>query len=275
MSDSSNKQLAPWQVALHEIVFEADTVAGRIFDVALILVILLSVATVMLESIGSVARQIGTVLFFAEWFFTILFTIEYVLRLSCVLHPRKYALSFFGLVDLLAVIPTYLSLFVAGSQYFVVIRTLRMLRIFRVLKLAQYLSEANVLLHALRSSRRKIAVFLWSVLIAVTILGSMMYLIEKDQAGFTSIPRSIYWAIVTLTTVGYGDISPQTDLGQCVAAIVMLIGYAILAVPTGIVAAEVAQSMQPKGVSTQACPACSREGHHVEAEFCWHCGGKL
>ena len=150
-----------------------------------------------------------------------------------------------------------------------------MLRIFRVLKLAQYLSEANVLLHALRSSRRKIAVFLWSVLIAVTILGSMMYLIEKDQAGFTSIPRSIYWAIVTLTTVGYGDISPQTDLGQCVAAIVMLIGYAILAVPTGIVAAEVAQSMQPKGVSTQACPACSREGHHVEAEFCWHCGGKL
>jgi voltage-gated potassium channel len=267
-------QQSSWRGKTHEIIFEADTPAGKAFDIALIVCIIASVFAVMLDSVSGIRRLHGGVLYKIEWFFTILFTVEYVLRLICVGRPWKYATSFFGIVDLLAVIPTYLSLLIPGSQYLLVIRVLRVLRIFRVLKIVQYVGEANLLLHALRSSRRKITVFLFAVLTLVVIFGSLMYIIEGEENGFTSIPRSIYWAIVTLTTVGYGDISPSTGFGQAVAAIVMILGYSIIAVPTGIVTAELSQAFQRK-VSTQACPECSAEGHDVDAVHCKACGAKL
>ena len=259
---------------LHEIIFEADTPAGKLFDVLLIISILLSVALVMLDSVESVQLSYGRWLYFGEWLFTVLFTIEYLLRLYSVGRPGAYASSFFGLIDLMAVLPTYLSIFFPGTQYFLVIRILRVLRIFRVLKLVQYLGEARLLSHALRASRRKILVFLFGVLNVVVIFGALMYLIEEPESGFTSIPQSIYWTIVTLTTVGYGDISPQTPLGQTIASIIMIIGYGIIAVPTGIVTAELSQ-VYKKPVSTQACPDCSAEGHDNDAEFCKFCGSQL
>jgi voltage-gated potassium channel len=259
---------------LHEIIFEADTKGGRLFDLVLIWSILLSVLAVMLDSVNSINRVHGIFLYRLEWFFTILFTIEYLMRLSCIGRPLRYARSFFGLVDLIAIVPTYLSLLLPGSQYLLVIRILRVLRIFRVLKLAQYIHEANILIRALRGSSRKIAVFFSVILTLVVIFGSVMYLAEGEAHGFTSIPRSIYWAIVTMTTVGYGDISPKTAYGQAIASIVMLMGFAIIAVPTGIVASEM--SMVQRGrVSTQACPQCSSEGHEEGAKFCKNCGAKL
>jgi voltage-gated potassium channel len=209
-----------------------------------------------------------------EWVFTILFTVEYFLRLVSVRRPLAYATSFFGVVDLLAVAPTFLSLFVPGSQYLLVIRVLRLLRVFRIFKLAEHLSEADVLVRALRASRRKISVFLLAVLTLVVIIGSLLYVIEGEQNGFTSIPISIYWAVVTLTTVGYGDISPQTPLGQTLAAAVMIIGYGIIAVPTGIVTAELTQSAR-RTVSTQACPSCAAEGHDADAVYCKYCAARL
>ena len=272
---SIEKALSPWQNTLHEIIFEADTKAGKAFDVALIISILLSVLAVMLESVASIDLKYGDLLNTIEWGFTILFTIEYVLRMICVLKARKYIFSFFGIVDLLSLLPTYLSLVFAGSHYLIVIRTLRIMRVFRVLKLATYLQEANVLSQALIASRRKVTIFLSSVLILVCILGSMMYVIEGGEgSGFTSIPRSIYWAIVTLTTVGYGDISPQTNLGQALASVVMIMGYAILAVPTGIVSVELAEASK-HAVSTQACPSYTKEGHDHNAIHCKFCGVKL
>src|SRR4028119_2216749 len=222
---------------LHEIIFEADTRAGRFFDFTLIWLILLSVATVILESVRHVREQYGELLYVLEWLFTILFTVEYVLRLLSVRRPLRYATSFFGVVDLLAIIPTYLSIFVPGSQYLLVIRILRLLRIFRLLKLAEYITEANTLRRALRASQRKISVFLSVVVLLVVIIGALMYVVEGEEHGFTSIPVSIYWAVVTLTTVGYGDISPRTPFGQMIASFVMIIGYGIIAVPTGIVSA--------------------------------------
>ncbi|MBT8369781.1 MAG: ion transporter [Deltaproteobacteria bacterium] len=264
----------PLRAKLHEVIFEADTPAGKLFDVLLIVSIVLSVVMVMLDSVSSIQQTYGRLLLLGEWIFTILFTIEYILRLSSIGRPLAYATSFFGVVDLLAVLPTYLSIFFPGTQYFLVIRILRVLRIFRVLKLVQYLGEARLLMQALRASRRKITVFLFAVFTLVIIFGALMYLIEDPDAGFTSIPKSIYWAIVTMTTVGYGDISPQTSFGQAVSAIIMIIGYGIIAVPTGIVTAELSKYFK-KSVSTQACPQCSAEGHDTDAAYCKYCGAEL
>lgn len=262
------------QHRLHEIIFEADTRAGKWFDVLLILSIISSVLVVMLDSVAAVKVDYGAFLFALEWGFTLLFTLEYMLRLSCVKHPVGYATSFLGIVDLLSIIPTYVSLFVPGSQYLIVIRVLRVLRVFRVFKLATYLGEASVLIKALQASRRKITIFLMTILTLVIIFGSLMYLIEGEKNGFTSIPRSIYWAIVTMTTVGYGDISPKTGTGQALAAMIMVLGYAIIAVPTGIVTAELSLSGQQK-VSTQACPKCMAHGHDSDAIFCKFCSERL
>ena len=263
-----------WRMKLHEVIFEADTPAGKWFDVLLILAILVSVVMVMLDSVATIQKSYGPILLAGEWFFTILFTIEYVLRLLGVGRPLAYATSFYGVVDLLAILPTYLSIFVPGAQYLLVIRILRVLRIFRILKLVQYLGEARMLTQAFRASRRKITVFLAVVLTLVTIFGSLIYLVEDPKDGFTSIPKSIYWSIVTLTTVGYGDISPQTGLGQLLSALIMIIGYGIIAVPTGIVTVEFAQAFK-RQISTQACPECSAEGHDIDAKFCKYCGSKL
>ena len=265
---------ASWRRKLHEIIFEADTPAGKLFDVVLIAAILLSVAVVLLDSVATINLHYGPVLYAAEWFFTILFTAEYILRLSCVGRPLAYARSFYGVIDLLAVLPTYLSFLFPGTQYLLVIRLLRILRVFRVLKLVQYMSAAQELSTALKASRQKIAVFLYTVLVVVVIVGSLMYLIEGEASGFTSIPRSIYWAVVTLTTVGYGDIAPQTPFGQFLAALVMILGYGIIAVPTGIVTAELALLPSHK-ISTQSCPVCAAEGHDTDAVFCKYCGAKL
>ncbi len=274
MTNKQPDKYTKWQKKLHEIIFEADTPAGKLFDVVLIISIVLSVITVLLDSVQAVSINYGKILLIFEWFFTILFTIEYVFRLLCVERPTKYATSFFGIVDLLAIIPTYLSIILPGSQFLVVIRVLRILRVFRVFKLVQYLGEANLLMKALKASRRKILVFLFVVLNMVIIFGSLMYVIEGEQNGFTSIPRSIYWAIVTLTTVGYGDISPQTNIGQVLASLIMIMGYAIIAVPTGIVTAELAQTTGQR-LSTQACLECSAEGHDHDAMHCKYCGSKL
>ncbi len=270
-NDSSSNKL---RHSLHEIIFEADTPTGKLFDVLLIVSIVFSVILVMLDSVNSIQLSYGHLLYLGEWVFTILFTIEYILRLYSVGRPLSYATSFFGVVDLMAILPTYLSIFFPGTQYLLVIRILRVLRVFRVLKLVQYVREARILMQAMRASGRKIVVFLFVVLSLVVIFGSLMYIIEDPQSGFTSIPQSIYWAIVTLTTVGYGDISPQTGLGQTLAALIMIIGYSIIAVPTGLVTAELTQSYK-KSISTQSCPQCSAEGHDPDAGFCKYCGAKL
>ncbi len=272
-SGSTNSKRTRRQV-LFEIIFEADTFGGKLFDVALIGCILVSVLVVMLDSVSSIHTKHHGLLYTLEWSFTILFTVEYVLRLICVGRPVRYAVSFFGIVDLFSILPTYMSLFFIGSRYLSVVRILRVLRIFRVLKLGHHIKEAAVLKNALYASRRKILVFLFAVLTLVVIIGSLMYVVEKAQNGFTSIPRSIYWAIVTLTTVGYGDISPRTELGQFLAAIVMIMGYSIIAIPTGIVTVELAQSGKEKQ-NTQACPNCSAEGHDFDAIYCKFCGSKL
>ncbi|MDY0190179.1 MAG: ion transporter [Desulfuromonas sp.] len=273
-SDKS-AQHAPWRNTLHEVIFEADTPVGKAFDVALILCILGSVLAVVLESVNSIRVAYGELLTVVEWIFTLLFSAEYLLRLLSVGSPLRYARSFFGVVDLLAVVPTYISLVVPGAHYMLVIRVLRILRIFRILKLVQYLSEARMLIQALRASRRKIIVFLFAVFTMVIIFGSFMYVIEGEENGFTSIPRSIYWAIVTMTTVGYGDISPQTNFGQVVASLVMVLGYGIIAVPTGIVTVGMGQIFNKRNVSTKACPECGADGHDIDAVHCKFCGSKL
>jgi len=259
---------------LHEIIFEADTAGGKLFDVLLIVSIVASVVLVMLDSVADINAAYGALLYAGEWFFTLLFTVEYLLRLYSIRRPLAYATSFFGLVDLMAILPTYLSILLPGTQFLLVIRILRVLRIFRVLKLVPYVGEGRMLIQALRASRRKIIVFLFTVLTLVIVFGSLMYLIEDAVNGFTSIPRCIYWAVVTLTTVGYGDISPQTNLGQLVAAFIMIIGYGIIAVPTGIVTVELSHAFSKK-LSTQACPQCSAEGHDSDARNCKYCGARL
>jgi len=265
---------AGWRRKVFEVVFEADTRAGRAFDITLIWLILLSVLAVFLESRRDMRDVFGRELFVAEWFFTILFSIEYCLRLISVRRPLRYALSFYGLVDLLAILPTYIGLFVPGTHYLLTIRILRLLRIFRILKLTHYISEANVLTTALKASKRKIGVFLVAVLTIVTSVGSLMYVVEGEENGYTDIPTSIYWAIVTITTVGYGDISPQTGLGKFLASILMIMGYGIIAVPTGIVTAELTRAgITP--LSTQVCPNCHAESHDLDAVYCKYCGEKL
>lgn len=262
-----------WRNTLYTIIFEADTPAGKLFDEVLIFTILLSVIVVMLDSVSGIAVAYGGLFYILEWVFTILFTVEYFLRLICVGRPLRYATSFFGIIDLLAILPTYLSLLLPGSRYLVVIRSLRLLRIFRVLKLVQYVGEADLLMRALRASRRKITLFLFAVLNLVVILGSFMYVIEGAESGFTSIPRSIYWAIITLTTVGYGDIVPVTNLGQALASVIMIIGYSIIAVPTGIVTSEI--TFASKNLNGRVCQSCSFEGHDSDAKFCKRCGAEL
>ena len=264
-----------WRHRLHEVIFEADTPAGKAFDVLLIVSILASVAAVMAESVQSLRDAYGPLLVGIEWFFTLLFTAEYLLRLASVRRPVRYATSFFGVVDLLAILPTYLSLLVAGTHYLLVIRILRILRVFRVLKLVQYLDEARLLGRALKASSRKIQVFLFTVVTLMIIFGSLMYMIEGAAHGFTSIPRSIYWTVVTMTTVGYGDISPQTGPGQFLASVLMILGYGIIAVPTGIVTVEMSRAGNRRLVTTQACPDCAAEGHDADAAHCKFCGAKL
>ena len=262
-----------WRQRVHEIVFESETAAGRAFDVTVIILILLSVAAVILESVRDARDVFGPELRIAEWFFTVLFTLEYILRLLAVKRPLRYALSFYGLVDLIAIVPTYLSLFIPGTQFFLTVRILRLLRIFRILKLAEYTSASRIITSALIASRKKVFVFLVAVLTIVTVVGSLMYAIEGEENGFTDIPTSIYWAIVTMTTVGYGDLSPQTPLGKLLASVVMILGYGIIAVPTGIVTAELARSGKPE--STQVCPECHAEPHDIDALHCKYCGTKL
>lgn len=256
------------------VVFQSRTPAGKLFDILLIAAILLSVAAVMLESIVEIGARHGPLLVRIEWVFTLLFTAEYIVRLWCVRSARIYALSFYGIVDLLAVLPTYLALFVTGSGYLLVIRILRILRLFRVLKLARYVSEADTLIEAMVHSWRKIIVFLYVVVTIVVIFGSVMYLVEGPENGFTSIPRGVYWGIVTLTTVGFGDITPKTPFGQAIASLVMIMGYGIIAVPTGIYAAELRDVMMRRRMATP-CPECSRVGHDEDAAFCKFCGARL
>ena len=265
---------SPWRVWLFHIIFESDTPGGKLFDLGLIIAIALSVAVVMLDSVRAVRLQWAPLLHAAEWFFTLLFTVEYIVRLLCVDRPSRYARSFFGVVDLLAILPTYFAFFLPATAYMVVIRVLRILRVFRILKLGAYLGEANVLLLSLKASRKKIEVFLFTIVMLVIIFGSLMYVIEGEQNGFTSIPRSIYWAIVTLTTVGYGDIAPRTNLGQALASVIMICGYGIIAVPTGIVSAEMVKISGTEG-KQRLCSDCGARFHDWDAGFCKHCGNRL
>jgi len=277
---SDIKRFSPGREKLHEIIFEADTKAGRNFDIILMIAILASVVVVMLESVPSYAENYGGIFIFLEWIFTIFFTIEYILRLYCVYKPIKYAKSFFGIIDLISILPSFLSLIVPGTQSLMIIRGLRLLRVFRIFKLANFLSQGQVIITALKASRPKIAVFILFILLMVSIFGSLMYLIEGHvNENFDSIPRSVYWAIVTLTTVGYGDIYPVTAFGQFISAIIMIAGYAVIAVPTGIVTSEVinAHDLNEEDIelSTQSCRFCSKEGHDVDAEYCKYCGEQL
>jgi len=261
---------------LHQIMFEADTPTGKVFDVSLLVLIVLSVFIVMIESVDSIAKEHEHLFYTLEWIITIIFTIEYLLRIYCVTKPWKYIKSFYGIVDLLSILPTYISPFLAGTQYLMVVRALRLLRIFRIFKLGRYLGESLILITALKASRVKITVFLGAVLTAAMIIGSFMYLIEADQnPTFSSIPKSIYWAIVTITTVGYGDIAPITAIGQFFAAVLMLVGYCIIAVPTGIVSVELAQAQTDAKVNTRSCHHCSEEGHDNDAVYCKYCGEKM
>ncbi len=264
-----------WRQRLYIIIFESDTPAGRCFDTLLLLTILASLGVVMVDSIESVHARYHGLLSGLEWTFTAIFALEYLLRLYCSPKPLRYAFSFFGLVDLLAVLPAILALAFADAQYLLIVRVIRMIRIFRILKLRQYLAQANFLLTALRSSRRKIIVFLVTVSSLVTVFGTLMYVIEGPANGFTSIPTSIYWAIVTLTTVGFGDITPKTPLGQMVASLVMITGYSIIAVPTGIFTAELTQALRQEGQLLHDCPHCSKPAHERSASFCSRCGSLL
>lgn len=279
-----NKAHRGWKHRLHEIIYEADTRAGKFFDLMLFALILLSVILVMLESVKEIDLKYHKALLICEWIVTIFFTIEYTARIIAVKKPWKYILSFYGIIDLLSTIPLYLSYLFAGSQVLLAFRAFRLLRIFRILKLVKFIGEASQLRAALIASRTKIAVFIYVVLILSVIMGTVMYLIESDEAGFTSIPRSIYWTIVTLTTVGYGDIAPQTNLGQFIATVIMILGYGIIAVPTGIVTVEFSKAnknsknkVTPGFVhtNTQACPSCAAEGHRDDATHCYNCGDEL
>lgn len=272
--EEKDPEWAPWRQKLHEIIFEHYTFWGKEFDVLLLWAILLSIIAVMLESVEAIRLRHGALLRTVEWGFTIAFTLEYIARILSVKKPMYYITSFYGIVDLLAILPTYLSVFLAGGQYLMVIRTIRLLRIFRILKLARFLGESRLLQNALRASRYKITVFFGAVLIIVTVMGTMMYMVEGPENGFNSIPLSVYWAIVTLTTVGYGDIAPQTVMGKALASVIMLLGYAIIAVPTGIVTSEITHASRERR-KNNVCDHCSTEGHDIDAKYCRHCGAKF
>lgn len=267
--------MAPWRESIHTVIFGSETPLGKLFDMILIFSIIASVIAVMLGSVSQLQIRYQVVFFYCEWFFTILFTVEYLLRLISVRRPILYARSFFGVVDFLSIVPTYLSFFIPSAKYMLVIRILRLLRVFRILKLAEYMTEAQVLMSALSKSWKKILVFLYTILTLVVIFGALMYVVEGSESGFTSIPKSVYWAIVTLTTVGYGDIAPQTPFGQIIAATIMIMGYGIIAVPTGIYSAEFIKTYQPEQISNDACPDCGKIGHDFNAEYCKFCGHLL
>ena len=264
-----------WRFRLHEIIYESNTRAGKAFDVALLIAIFTSIMVVMLDSVESIHQSYGRLLNFAEWGYSILFTLEYILRLISIKRPWRYVFSPLGIIDLIALIPSYLSIFFVGAQSLLVFRALRLLRVFRIFKLSRFLTEINFLTVALKGSLRKISIFLLTVLSLTVILGSIMYLVEKRENGFSNIPESIYWAIVTITTVGYGDISPVTPMGKFVASVVMLIGYAIIAVPTGILTHDLATAARQKKELPESCPTCGREGHDSDATFCKYCGSAL
>jgi voltage-gated potassium channel len=266
--------MRPLRERLHDIIFQHDSPPERAFDVVVMVIILASVLVVMLDSVGTVAAQYGYWLHIAEWTFTILFTIEYLLRLWTAKHRRRYALSFYGIVDLLAILPTYLMMVFPAGRFLIVLRVLRVLRVFRVLKLAHYVQEASVLSAAMRASRHKITVFVATVITVVVVVGSLMYLIEGHSAGFTSIPQGIYWAIVTLTTVGYGDIAPATTLGKIMASALMILGYGIIAVPTGIVTLELDRATRERR-DERVCAGCGVRRHDPDARYCRYCGTGL
>jgi len=279
MNPSNNeilgKPLAGWRLRLYTIIFEADTRAGRLFDQWLIVAIVASVAVVLADSVHSLHVHFDREFQVLEWGFTALFTVEYVARLACVRHPWRYATSFFGVVDLLSVLPTYIALLVPEAQALIDVRILRLLRIFRILKLAAYVYEYQALGRALVASRRKILVFLTAVMMIVVIMGTLMYVVEGPANGFTSIPTSVYWAITTMTTVGFGDITPKTDVGRLISSVMMLVGWGTLAVPTGIVTSEMTARLLLREPTTRTCPECLTEGQAAEANYCLHCGAAL
>ncbi len=265
-----------WRFRLHEIIYESNSAAGKAFDVGLLIAIFTSILVVMIDSVESIHQQHGRLLQKVEWCYTALFTVEYILRLISIRKPMRYVFSPLGIIDLIAIIPSYLSIFFIGAQSLLVFRALRLLRVFRIFKLSRFLTEINFLTIALKGSLRKISIFLLTVLTLTVILGSIMYLVEQKENGFSNIPESIYWAIVTITTVGYGDISPVTPMGKFVASVVMLIGYAIIAVPTGILTHDLAMAAKKeKKELPEACPNCGREGHDGDATFCKFCGEAL
>ncbi|WP_018616375.1 ion transporter [Segetibacter koreensis] len=264
-----------WRARLHEIIYESNTVAGKAFDVSLLVLIFTSIIIVMADSIEQWHNHYGNLFSTLEWSFTFMFTLEYLLRLVSIKKPWRYVFSFLGIIDLLAIIPSYLSIFYTGAQSLLVFRGLRLLRVFRIFKLTRFLSEMKFLGGAIKGSFTKISIFMLVVLTLVVILGSLMYLIENGQHGFSNIPDSIYWAIVTITTVGYGDISPTTPLGKFVASIIMLMGYGIIAVPTGILTNEIALQARKKEQKHEVCPGCGKEGHDIDAKYCKHCGTLL
>ena len=271
----ATKKPTSWRSRLHEIIYESNTTAGKAFDVALLILIIASIIVVMLDRIKSYHARYGHILYILEWVFTAFFTLEYILRLISIRKPLLYITSFLGIIDLLAIIPSYLSIFIAGAQSLLVLRALRLLRIFRIFKLTHFLSEMEYLKEAIYNSLKKISIFMLVVLSLVIILGSIMHLVEKGENGFESIPDSIYWAIVTITTVGYGDISPVTPAGKFIASIMMFIGYGIIAVPTGIISTDIAMAARKRKHGMETCPGCGKEGHDKDAEYCKFCGTKL
>jgi voltage-gated potassium channel len=275
MDDTLGKPLTGWRLKAYTVIFEADTRAGRLFDQWLIAVILASVLLVVLSSVDSIGTKYTVLFTGLEWLFTIAFTLEYIARLVCVRHPLRYALSFYGVIDLLALLPTYIAMLVPEVHALIDVRVLRLLRVFRVFKLTAYVTEYQSLGRALKGSRRKIMVFLSAVMMIVLVMGTVMYVVEGPANGFTSVPTSVYWAITTMTTVGFGDITPKTDLGRFVASLMMLLGWGTLAVPTGIVTAEMTMRRADEPTTTRTCHECLTEGHLPEANYCLHCGAKL
>jgi voltage-gated potassium channel len=273
--ESFGKPSAGWRLRLYTVIFEADTRAGRLFDQCLIVVILVSVAAVVIDSVQGLGDDYSSAFSAMEWLFTIAFTLEYLARLACVHYPLRYARSFFGVIDLLALLPTYIALLAPEMHALIDVRVLRLLRVFRVFKLTAYVVEYQSLGRALAASQRKILVFLSAVMMIVLVMGTVMYVVEGPANGFTSIPTSVYWAITTMTTVGYGDITPKTDLGRLIASMMMLLGWGTLAVPTGIVTAEMSAARFPKPTGTRTCHECLSEGHTTDAAFCTHCGSPL
>lgn len=275
MKEYKPHKTAKWRLRIHEVIHEADTPAGKWFDIILLSLIVLSIILVMLESVDSIDAKYHDLLYYGEWVITIFFTIEYILRIISIRKPSRYIFSFYGIIDFLATIPLYLSMFLGGTQALVTVRALRLLRVFRILKITRYIGESNKLVRAIKHSWAKISIFLFAVVILSIIAGTLMYFIEGEESGFTNIPKSIYWCIVTLTTVGYGDITPITPLGQFVSALIMIMGYGIIAVPTGIISAEYARSTRHIPTNTQCCSNCGSRKHSDDAKFCQECGADL